>query len=68
MTPCDCLDKVSVQFLSTDANRKGGTLDKSLFILDLGQTSVQFHTPMAAFYSYLVLQVSLIGCYGRTSV
>ena len=68
MTPCDCLDKVSVQFLPTDANRKGGTLDKSLFMLDLGQTTVQFHTPTAAFYSYLVLQVSLIGCHGTTSV
>ena len=44
MTPCDCLDKVSVQFLSTDANRKGGTLDKSLFMLDLVQTTVVSHT------------------------
>ena len=49
----DCLEKVSVQFLPTGINWKGGTLDMSLFILDLGQIIVQFHIPTAAI-SYLV--------------
>ena len=47
---------------------KGGTLDKSLFILELLQIPVQFHPPTAAFSSYLVKQVSLIGCHGTTLV
>ena len=60
--------KASVQFLPADMNCKGGTLDNSLFILDLGQITVQFHPPMAAFAFYLVQQVSLIGCHGTTLV
>ena len=39
-----------------------------LFILDLGKITVQLHPPTAAFYSHLVLQVSLIGCHGKTPV
>ena len=62
------LRKVSVQFWPTDTNWKGGALDKSLFILDLGQITVQFHPPTVASYSNLVLQVSLIGCHGTTLV
>ena len=48
------LKKVSVQFLPTDTNWKGGTLDKSLFILELGKIAVQFHPPTTEFFSYLV--------------
>ena len=48
------LKKVFVQFLPIDTNWKGGTLDKDLFILDLGQITVQFHPPTADFSSYLV--------------
>ena len=44
-THYDCFKKVSVQFLPTDTNWKGGTLDKSLFILVLGKITVQFHPP-----------------------
>ena len=65
---CDCLEKVSVQFLPTDTNWKGETLNKNLFILDLGQISVQFQPTTAEFYFYLVLEVSLIGSHGLTSV
>ena len=46
MTFYDCFEKVSVQFLLIDTKRKGGTLDKSLFILDSDQT--------AEIFSYLV--------------
>ena len=53
MTQHDCFEKVFVQFLPADPNWKGGALDKSLFILDLGQIAVQYHPPTAAF-SYLV--------------
>ena len=67
-THCDCLERISIQFLPTDTNWKGGKLDKNLFILDLGQITIQFHPLTAAFYSYLVLQVILIGCHGTTSV
>ena len=45
---------VFVQLLRTDANWKGGTLDESLFILEMGQITVQFHPPTTAFSSYLV--------------
>ena len=57
MTHYDCFEKVSVQFLSTDTKGKGGPLDKSLFILDLGHIEVQVHSSTAA-CSYLVQQVS----------
>ena len=67
-TDYDCFKKVSVQFLPTDANWKGGTLDKRLFILVLGQITVQFHPPTATFSSYLVSQVSLIDCHGTMLV
>ena len=53
MTHYDCFEKVSVQFLSTDTNWKGGTLDKSLSILALAQITVQFHPPVTEFFSYL---------------
>ena len=53
-THYDCFKKVSVQFLPTDTNWKSGTLDKSLFILELGQITVQFHPPTTAFSFYLV--------------
>ena len=53
-THYDCFKKVSVQFLSTVTNWKGGTLDKSLFILELGKIAVQFHPPTTEFFSYLV--------------
>ena len=46
--------KVSAQFSATDTNWKGGTLDKSLFILQLGQIAVQCHPPTAALSPYLV--------------
>ena len=39
-THCDFLEKVSVQFLPTDTNWIGWALDKTLFILDLGQITV----------------------------
>ena len=68
MTHYNYFEKVFIQFLSTDTNWKGGTLDKSLFILDLEQITVQFHPPTAAFSFYLVQQVSLIGCHGTTLV
>ena len=68
MTHYSCFENVLIQFLSTDTNWKGGTLDKSLFILDLRQIAVQSHPPTAAFSSYLVQQVSLIGCHGTTLV
>ena len=38
----------------TDTKWKSGTLDKSLFILEFQQITVQFHPPTAAFSSYLV--------------
>ena len=50
----DCFQKVTVQFFPTDTKWKGGTLDKSFFILELGQITVQFDPPTAAFSSYLV--------------
>ena len=53
-THYDCFKMVSVQFLPTDTNWKSGTLDKSLFILELGQITVQFHPPTTAFSFYLV--------------
>ena len=49
-THCDGFEKVSVQFLPTDTNWKGGTLDNSLFILDLGQITAQFYPPTPAFF------------------
>ena len=45
-----CFEKISFQFLPTDTNWKGGALAESLFILDLGQITVQFHPTMAAFF------------------
>ena len=62
-THYDCFKKVSVQFLLTDTHWKGGTLDKSLLISELGQVTVKLHSPTAAFSFYLVQQVSSIGCH-----
>ena len=53
-THYECFKKVSVQFLSTVTNWKGGTLDKSFFILELGKITVQVHPPTTAFPYYLV--------------
>ena len=50
----DCFKTVSIQFLPTDTNWKGGKLDKSLFVLELGHITVQFHLPTATFCFYLV--------------
>ena len=53
-THYDCFKKVSVHFLPIDTKWKDGTLDKNLFILELGQITVHSHPPTTAFSSYLL--------------
>ena len=68
-TTHDCFKKVSVQFFSTVTNWKGGTLDKSLFILELGKITVQVHPPTYNCISFLFSVIgSLMGCRETTLV
>ena len=65
MTYYDCFEKVPVQLLLPDTSFKGGTLDKSLFILGLGQIQYSFtHLRQHVLFS---VKVSFIDCH-RTAL
>ena len=62
-THCDCFKKVSNQFLLADTNWESGTLDKSLFILELGAD----YSTVSPTYSCIFFLFSVTGIINRLS-
>ena len=65
-----CFEKISVQFLLTGTNRKGGIFNESLLNFDLGSLQNSFPHQSMFFKSIPLLMIgkNLIGCHIATLV